>query len=78
LDWSIGGFFKVNGSELRALQITEIVELWEIDGHSLLTKICDNLNLKGSYTLGSTIDELRLEYRFAPSQIKIIADSLVN
>ena len=67
---------KISGSELRTMKIVDIANLWEIDASSLLNDLVTNLNLKQNYTVDSTIDVLRLEHRFAPSQVKIIADNL--
>lgn len=67
---------KVSGAELRAMKIVDIAALWEVDSNLLLDSIITNLKLKDIYTLDNTIDEIRLEYRFSPNQIKIIADSL--
>ncbi len=69
---------RISGAELRAMKISDIATLWAIDGTALLNDIVTALNLKEAYTLENTIDDLRLEYRFVPNQIKMIADSLVS
>lgn len=67
---------KVSGVELRAMKIADIAKLWEIDTTSLLNEIVHTFNLKKTYTIENTIDDLRGEYRFPPFQIKNIADKL--
>jgi len=67
---------KISGAELRALKIVDIAALWEIEANPLLNDLVTNLNLKHTYTVENTIDMLRLENRFSPSQVKIIADNL--
>ena len=67
---------KISGAELRTMRIVDVAALWEIDAGSLLNDLVTNLNLKHNYTVENTIDMLRLENRFSPSQVKIIADNL--
>ena len=67
---------KISGAELRALKIVDIAALWEIEANLLLNDLVTNLNLTHTYTVDNTIDMLRLENRFSPSQVKIIADNL--
>jgi len=67
---------KISGAELRALKIVDIAALWEIEANLLLNDLIANLNLTHTYTVDNTIDMLRLENRFSPSQVKIIADNL--
>ncbi len=67
---------KISGAELRNMKIVDIAHLWEIDANLLLNNLVTKLNLKQNYTVDSTIDMLRLENRFSPSQVKIIADNL--
>jgi len=67
---------KISGAELRTMKIIDIANLWEIEASSLLNDLITNLDLKQNYTVENTIDMLRLENRFSPSQVKIIADNL--
>lgn len=67
---------KISRFELRIMKTIDIANLWKIDASSLLKDLVTKLNLKQNYTVESTIDMLRLENRFAPSQVKIIADNL--
>ena len=68
---------KVSGSELKAMSIADIADLWKIDATSLLDEIVSTFNLKNTYAVDNTIDDLRGEYRFSPFQIKDLADKLL-
>jgi hypothetical protein len=68
---------EISGSELKIMTIAQIANLWEIDAQSLLNATISQLKLSAEeYTVDSTIDELRKESKFAPSQIKEIAESV--
>lgn len=67
---------QVSGAELRGMTINEIANLWEIDATTLLNKLIDTFDLKETYTINSTVNDLRLEYRFSPFEIKDMADQL--
>jgi hypothetical protein len=71
-----GNPVQVSGAELRAMKISDIADLWEIDAATLLNEIVNTLNLKNTYTIENTVNDLRGEYRFSPFQIKDIADKL--
>ena len=73
-----GNQIKVSGAELKAMTIADIAKLWGIDdASSLLNEIVSTFNLKNTYAVENTIDDLRGEYRFSPFQIKEIADKLI-
>ena len=67
---------EIPGNELKALKISDIAELWEIRADFLLNEIIKEFNLKLSYNISNTIDELRKEHKFSPTQIKDIAESI--
>ncbi len=67
---------RFNAATLKNMTIAKIAELWGVDADTLLTKIVETFNLEEDYTLGSTINDLRSEYHFAPYQIREIIDSL--
>jgi len=67
---------QVSGAELRTMKISDLAKLWEIDATALLNKIVTTFNLKQTYTIESTLNDLRGEYRFSPFQIKDIANNL--
>jgi len=71
-----GNQVKVTGAELRTMKISEVAKLWEIDAPTLLNKFVTTFNLKQTYTVENTLNDLRGEYRFSPSQIKDIANNL--
>ena len=71
-----GNPVQVSGAELRTMKISDIAKLWEINATTLLNKIVNTLNLKNTYTIENTVNDLRGEIRFSPFQIKDIADKL--
>jgi hypothetical protein len=71
-----GNQVQVSGVELRTMKISDLAKLWEIDATALLNKIVTTFNLKQNYTIESTLNDLRGEYRFSPFQIKDIANNL--
>jgi hypothetical protein len=71
-----GNQVQVSGAELKAMKISDLAKLWEIDASTLLNKIITTFNLKQTYTIENTLNDLRGEYRFSPFQIKDIANKL--
>ncbi len=67
---------EIKGSDLRTLAVQEVADLWEIDSEVLLSKIITEFNLKGSYTVDSNLEVIRLEYKFSPAQIKDMAEEI--
>ena len=67
---------EIEGSDLRALTVQEIADLWEIDSGVLLSRIIAEFNLKGSYTVNTVLDDIREEYKFSPAQIKDMAEEI--
>ena len=68
--------FKVRGAELKAMKVSDVANLWSIDANALLNEIVSIFNLKNTYSVENTIDDVRGEYRFSPFQIKDIVDKL--
>jgi len=66
----------VNGMEMKTMTITDIAALWGIDAGELLEGIKNEFELTQMYNIGSTIDDLRGEYRFSPYQIMEIAERI--
>jgi len=66
----------VNGMEMKTMTIADIATLWGIDAGKLLEEIKNEFELTQMYNIGSTIDDLRGEYRFSPYQIMEIADRI--
>ena len=67
---------EIEGSDLMTLAVQEVADLWEIDSEVLLSKIVTEFNLKGSYTIDSDLEVIRLEYKFSPAQIKDMAEEI--
>jgi|GEM_PF-1059748 len=67
---------EISGRDLKLLTIKEVADKWGIDATKLLTETVRYFKLSGNYTINSKIDDLRSEYKFSPSQIKEIAESL--
>jgi len=63
----------VSGMEMKIMTIEGIAALWGIDAGELLEGIKNEFELTQEYNLGSTIDDLRGEFRFSPYQIMEIA-----
>jgi len=66
----------ISGMEMKTMTITDIAILWGINADELLDGIQDEFKLTQEYNLGSTIDDLRGEYRFFPYQIMEIAQGI--
>ncbi len=66
----------VSGMEIKNMTITDIATLWGIDAGELLNEIKNEFELTQMYNIGSTIDDLRGEYRFLPYQIMEIAQRI--
>jgi len=67
----------VSGIEMKTMTIADIAALWGIDAGELLEGIKNEFELtQGDYATGSTIDDLRGEYRFSPYQIMEIAERI--
>jgi hypothetical protein len=69
-------FVEISGRELKYLTIQEFAKLWEVDENDLLKALIDTFNLELSYSLDSTIKDMRDEYRFSPDEAKDVAESL--
>jgi len=66
----------VNGMEMKTMTIADIATLWGVDADELLEGIKNGFELTQIYNTGSTIDDLRGEYRFSPYQIMEIAERI--
>jgi len=62
--------------EMKTMTIADIATLWGIDASKLLDGIQNEFKLTQMYNTGSTIDDLRGEYRFSPYQIMEIAERI--
>ena len=66
----------VSGMEMKTMTIADIATLWGIDAGKLLDGIQNEFELSQQYSVNSTIDDLREEYRFSPYQIMEIAERI--
>lgn len=66
----------VSGMEMKTMTISDIATLWGVDAGELLEGIKNEFELTQMYNIGSTIDDLRGEYRFSPYQIMEIAERI--
>lgn len=67
---------EIEGDVMKTLTIQQIADLWEIDAKTLLTQIINTYKFKGPYTIDTKLDQMRVEYKFSPSQIKDIAEGI--
>jgi len=66
----------VNRMEMKTMTIADIATLWGVDADELLEGIKNEFELTQMYNIGSTIDDLRGEYKFSPHQIMEIAERI--
>ena len=66
----------VSGIQMKTMTIADIAALWGIDAGELLEGIENEFELTQEYSVDSTIDDLRVEYRFSPYQIMEIAQEI--
>lgn len=66
----------VSGMEMKTMTIADIATLWGIDAGKLLDGIQNEFELSQQYSVNSTIDGIRGEYRFSPYQIMEIAERI--
>jgi len=62
--------------EMKSMTIADIANLWGIDVGKLLDEIQNEYELSQQYSVNSTIDDLREEYRFSPYQVMEIAERI--
>ena len=67
---------EIEGSEMRLLTVQEVADLWEIDSETLLLGIIEEFDFKGEYTTQTILEDMRLEYKFSPAQIKDMAEDI--
>jgi len=61
---------------MKTMTIADIAALWGIDAGELLEGIENEFELTQEYSVDSTINDLRGEYRFSPYQIMEIAQEI--
>jgi len=66
----------VSGMEMKTMTIADIATLWGINAGKLLDGIQNEFELTQGYNISSTIDDLRVQYRFSPHQIMEIAQRI--
>jgi len=66
----------VSGIEMKTMTIAEIAALLGIEAGELLDGIQNEFELTQEYNIGSTVEDLREEYRFSPYQIMEIAQRI--
>jgi len=66
----------VSGMEMKTMTIADIAALWGVDAGELLEGIKNEFELTQMFDMGSSIDDLRGEYRFSPYQIMEIAQRI--
>ena len=66
----------VSGIQMKTMTIADIAALWGIDAGELLEGIENEFELTQEYSVDSTINDLRGEYRFSPYQIMEIAQEI--
>ena len=67
---------EIEGKDMRLLSVQRVADLWEIDSGVLLERIIQEFDLKESYTTGSILEDIRLEYSFSPALIKDMAEEI--
>lgn len=67
---------EISGQDMKKLTIKEIADLWEIDASELLKALINEFSLQNDYSAQDTLDNLRAEYRFSPSEAKAVAESV--
>ncbi len=67
---------EIEGRAMKLLTVQEIADLWEIDAQTLLNRIIEEFDFKGDYAIETTLEEMRLEYKFSPALIKDIAEEI--
>jgi len=58
------------------MKIANIALMWGIEAYDLLNETVNQYNLENNYNINHSIDDLRLENNFPPSQIKEIAENI--
>ena len=67
---------EIEGKEMKILSVKQVADLWQIDSEILLDRIIKKFDLKGNYTINSILEDIRLEYKFSPAQIKDLAEEI--
>ena len=61
---------EVEGIHMKQMSIQQVADLWEISSEELFSKIIKEFNLEGNYTIETSLDEMRVEYKFSPAMVK--------
>jgi uncharacterized protein YceK len=70
---------QIEGSEMKALSVQEVADLWKIEPEVLLSKIIAEFDLQKEYDVDVTLEEIRqAEYKFSPAIIKDLAEEIKN
>ena len=69
---------EVEGDVMKTLSIKQIADLWGIDPQKLLAEIIATYKFKNAYTTDTILGDMRVEYKFSPSQIKEIAEGIMT
>ena len=67
---------EIEGSDMKFLTVQEVADLWEIDAEILLLRIVAEFDLKGTYTVDTVMEDMRMEYAFSPALIKDMAEEI--
>ena len=67
---------EIEGSAMKSLTVQEVADLWEIDSEVLLSGIITEFDMKGNYTVNAVLEDMRVEYKFSPAQIKDMAEDI--
>lgn len=68
---------EIPGSDMKTMTIQEVADFWGIDSNTLLQNIISKYELKGAYKTSDILDTLREESKFAPREIKEIAENIL-
>jgi len=69
---------EVSGQEMKNMTVQEIANLWKIDADVYLSVLKTEFHLTQEYTVEDTLDALRNEYKFSPSQAKDVAQNIAD
>lgn len=67
---------QINAAQYKDMTIADIAEIWDIDAGTLLNDIKEYFDLTGEYDTSNTIDDLRAENPFAPSEFVDFMENL--
>ncbi len=67
---------EIEGDVMKTLTIKQIADMWGIDAETFLAQIISTYKFKNPYTINTVLGDMRVEYKFSPSQIKEIAEGI--